>query len=236
MAGITDAKFCLKLIPFGFDMVTLGGYNIDSPTITAGEKILQRGRPEFSINEEDYFEVIYNQAKEIKENWNGLVSVNLRSTTPDPIIQISRIKEVDVVEINAHCRQSEITEIGCGQAMLQDLEFLEEFSAEVVKKSSAKVSLKFRANVINLDNLAIVKAVESAGCDFIHIDAMKPGFDYADLDIIHEISQNIETFLVGNNSIIDVDSAKKMLSAGANGISIARAAMGGRINFDLSKI
>ncbi|MDO8870718.1 MAG: tRNA-dihydrouridine synthase [Methanobacteriaceae archaeon] len=236
MAGITDAKFCLKLIPFGFDMVTLGGYNIDSPTITAGEKILQRGRPEFSINEEDYFEVIYNQAKEIKENWNGLVSVNLRSTTPDPIIEISRIKEVDVVEINAHCRQSEITEIGCGQAMLQDLEFLEEFSAEVVKKSSAKVSLKFRANVINLDNLAIVKAVESAGCDFIHIDAMKPGFDYADLDIIHEISQNIETFLVGNNSIIDVDSAKKMLSAGANGISIARAAMGGRINFDLSKI
>lgn len=236
MAGITDAKFCLKLIPFGFDMVTLGGYNIDSPTITAGEKILQRGRPEFSINEEDYFEVIYNQAKEIKENWNGLVSVNLRSTTPDPIIEISRIKEVDVVEINAHCRQSEITEIGCGQAMLQDLEFLEEFSAEVVKKSSAKVSLKFRANVINLDNLAIVKAVESAGCDFIHIDAMKPGFNYADLDIIHEISQNIETFLVGNNSIVDINSAKKMLDAGANGISIARAAMGGRINFDLSKI
>ncbi|MDO9043930.1 MAG: tRNA-dihydrouridine synthase [Methanobacteriaceae archaeon] len=236
MAGITDAKFCLKLIPFGFDMVTLGGYNIDSPTITAGEKILQRGRPEFSINEEDYFEVIYNQAKEIKENWNGLVSVNLRSTTPDPIIQISRIKEVDVVEINAHCRQSEITEIGCGQAMLQDLEHLGEFSAEVVKNSSAKVSVKFRANVLNLNDLEIAKAVESSGCDFIHIDAMKPGFNYADLDIIHEISQNIETFLVGNNSIVDINSAKKMLDAGANGISIARAAMGGRINFDLSKI
>jgi TIM-barrel protein len=236
MAGITDAKFCLKLIPFGFDMVTLGGYNIDSPTITAGEKILQRGRPEFSINEEDYFEVIYNQAKEIKENWNGLVSVNLRSTTPDPIIQISRIKEVDVVEINAHCRQSEITEIGCGQAMLQDLEHLGEFSAEVVKNSSAKVSVKFRANVLNLNDLEIAKAGESSGCDFIHIDAMKPGFNYADLDIIHEISQNIETFLVGNNSIVDINSAKKMLDAGANGISIARAAMGGRINFDLSKI
>lgn len=236
MAGITDAKFCLKLIPFGFDMVTLGGYNIDLPTIAAGEKILQRGRPEFSIKEEDYFDVIYNQAKEIKENWNGLVSVNLRSTTPDPIIQISRIKEVDVVEINAHCRQSEITEIGCGQAMLQDLEHLGKFTAEVVKKSSAKVSVKFRANVLNLDDLEIAKAVESAGCDFIHIDAMKPGFNYADLHIIHEISQNIETFLIGNNSIIDVDSAKKMLDAGANGISIARAAMGGRINFNLSKI
>ncbi len=236
MAGISDAKFCLKLIPFGFDMVTLGGYNIDSPTINAGEKILQRGRPEFLINEADYFEVIYNQAKEIKENWNGIVSVNLRSTTPDPIIEISKIKEVDVVEINAHCRQSEITEIGCGQAMLNDLEHLGEFSAEVVKKSLAKVSVKFRANVLNLDDLKISKVIESAGCDFIHIDAMKPGFKYADLDIIQEISQNTETFLIGNNSIVDIDSAKKMLAAGANGISIARAAMSGRINFDLSKI
>jgi TIM-barrel protein len=236
MAGISDAKFCLKLIPFGFDMVTLGGYNIDKSTIAAGEKILQRGRPEFSISEEDYFDVISNQSKEIKENWDGIVSVNLRSTTPDPIIEISRIKEIDVVEINAHCRQSEITEIGCGQAMLQDLELLEEFSAEVVKKSSAKVSVKYRANIPTADDLKIALAIESAGCDFIHVDAMKPGFNYADLDIIQEISQNIETFLIGNNSIVDTDSAKKMLDAGADAISIARAAMSGRVNFDLSKI
>lgn len=236
MAGISDAKFCLKLIPFGFDMVTLGGYNIDKSTIAAGEKILQRGRPEFSISEEDYFDVISNQSKEIKEKWDGIVSVNLRSTTPDPIIEISRIKEIDVVEINAHCRQSEITEIGCGQAMLQDLELLEEFSAEVVKKSSAKVSVKYRANIPTADDLKIALAIESAGCDFIHVDAMKPGFNYADLDIIQEISQNIETFLIGNNSIVDTDSAKKMLDAGADAISIARAAMSGRVNFDLSKI
>jgi TIM-barrel protein len=236
MAGITDAKFCLKLIPFGFDMVTLGGYNIDQATINAGEKILQRGRPEFSISEEDYFDIIFNQANEIKKNWDGIVSVNLRSTTPDPIIEISKIKEIDVVEINAHCRQSEITEIGCGQSMLQDLELLEEFSTEVVKKSSAKVSIKYRANIPNSDDLEISMAIESAGCDFIHIDAMKPGFNYADLNIIHEISQNVETFLIGNNSIVDIESARKMLDAGADGISIARAAMGGIINFDLSKI
>ena len=58
---------------------------------------------------------------------------------------------------------------------------------------------------------------------------MKPGFNHADLDIVHEISQNIETFLIGNNSIVDIESARKMLDAGANGISIARAAMGGQI-------
>lgn len=236
MAGITDAKFCLKLVPFGFEMVTLGGYNIDKPTISAGEEILQRGRPEFEIKEENYFEVIKEQAIQIKENWGGFVSVNLRSITPDPIIEISKIKEIDVVEINAHCRQKELTDLGCGQAMLQKPEHLENFIKEVVKKSSAKVSVKFRANVPNVNDLEIASIIESSGSDFIHVDAMKPGFNHADLDIVRKISQEVETFIIGNNSIVDVESARKMLNAGANGISIARAAMGGQIGFDLSII
>ncbi len=236
MAGITDAKFCLKLIPFGFEMVTLGGYNVDNATIAAGEKILQRGRPEFEIKEDTYFEVIKEQATQLKENWGGIVSVNLRSITPDPIIEISKIKEIDVVEINAHCRQKELTDLGCGQAMLLNPELLENFIKEVVKKSSAKVSVKFRANVTNVDDLEIVSIIESSGSDFIHVDAMKPGFNHADLDIVSKISQKVETFIIGNNSIINIESAQKMLNAGANGISIARAAMGGQIGFDLSKI
>lgn len=240
MAGITNAEFCLKLIPFGFDMVTLGGYNIDKATIDAGEKILKRGRPEFVISEKDYLEVIRNQAQRIKEDWDGLISVNLRSTTPDPIIEVSKIKEIDVVEINAHCRQNELVEIECGQAMLYDTEFLEEFISEVVKKSSTNVSVKFRANVLNVDDLEVARIIADAGCDFIHVDAMKPGFNHADLDIIQKISlqesQSSGILLIGNNSITDVESAKKMLNAGANGISIARAAMDGSLNFDLSKI
>lgn len=236
MAGITDANFCLKLVPFGFEMVTLGGYNIDKTTISAGEEILQRGRPEFEIREETYFEVIKREAIQLKEKWGGFVSVNLRSITPDPIIEISKIKEIDVVEINAHCRQKELTDLGCGQAMLQNPEFLENFIKEVVKKSSAKVSVKFRANVNDVNDLEIASIIESSGSDFIHVDAMKPGFNHADLDIVSKISQEVETFIIGNNSIFDVESARKMLNAGANGISIARAAMGGQIGFDLSII
>ena len=29
MAGITNAEFLNKLIPYGFDVVTLGGYSLD---------------------------------------------------------------------------------------------------------------------------------------------------------------------------------------------------------------
>ena len=47
MAGITDAEFLNKVIPFGFDTATLGGYSLDAKTIEASEKIIKRGRNEF---------------------------------------------------------------------------------------------------------------------------------------------------------------------------------------------
>ena len=47
MAGITDANFLNKVIPYGFNVATLGGFNLDKPTIKASKKILERGREEF---------------------------------------------------------------------------------------------------------------------------------------------------------------------------------------------
>ena len=238
MAGITDGDFCRGLLNYGFDMVTLGGYNADKTTINAGREILARGRPEFDIEEEELVNYLEDQALLIKDHdsGDGLVSVNLRSITPEPIVEISKIKSVDVVEINAHCRQKEITDLGCGQALLQDHSYLENFTKEVVQKAKSQVSVKIRANVAGVDELTIVKAIEHAAADYVHVDAMKPGFNHADYDIIKSISQETSLFLIGNNSIRNLESAREMLAAGADGISIARAAMSGRLSFDLSQI
>ena len=236
MAGITNAEFCLKLIPYGFNMVTLGGYNTDKSTIAAGKKILARGRSEFDINEEEILLTIENEAKKVKENWKGILSINIRSISPDPVIEISKLKNVDVVEINAHCRQKEITELGCGQALLSQSDFLEEFIQEVVKKSKSLLSVKIRANVPFVDEVKVARIIENCGSDYLHVDAMKPGFKEADLEIIKKIRKNTNIFIIGNNSITDLISARKMIDTGAHGISIARAAIGGYLNFDLSKI
>lgn len=47
MAGITDAEFLNKVIPFGFDTATLGGYSLDAKTIEASEKIIKREEMNF---------------------------------------------------------------------------------------------------------------------------------------------------------------------------------------------
>ena len=236
MAGITDGNFCKKIANQGFDMVTIGGYNIDEKTIDAGQRIIKRGRPEFYIEKDHVKSHIKNEALLIKNSWNGIVSANLRSTTPNEILEISKLPEIDVVEINAHCRQPEITDIGCGQALLKDIEKLYEYTRFVVKNATSKVSVKIRANTKNVDDLEVSLAIEEAGADFIHVDAMKPGYTHADYDLIKSIKENTNIFLIGNNSIRDLNSAIKMINAGADGISIARAAMNGTLPFDLSKI
>lgn len=235
MAGITDAKFIMKLIPYGFDMVTLGGYNTDSKTIAAGRKILNRGRSEFDIDKDDLINTIEKETDLIKKSHDVKVSANLRAISSDPIVEISKIKSLDVVEVNCHCRQKEILDIGCGQSIVEDTDFLIDFVKNIVKKSKSQVSVKIRANVTGIDTLKIAKIIDNLSVDYLHIDAMKPGFDYADLDIISKVAGETNTFLIGNNSITNIEDVNAMISAGANGISIARAAINGKIKFNLKQ-
>ncbi len=235
MAGITNAEFAMKLIPYGFDTVTIGGYNTDIESIEACERIIARGRKEFNYPKEEIYSVIENEVNTIKDNFDVSVSANLRGTTPDPLIEISKIPNLDIIEINCHCRQEELVEAGCGQAMLLRPD-LEDYIKEVVKRSQSKVSMKMRANVEGVDNLEIAKLAEDCGVDYLHIDAMKKGIRDADFDLIKQISDNTNIFIIGNNSINSIAQAEKMLKAGANGISIARAAIGGKLNFDLNEI
>ena len=233
MAGITDAQFLNKVIPFGFDTATLGGYSLDAPTIKASEKIIKRGRNEFHFPQNEIFNHIENEVNLIKKQHPNIkVSANVRSTTTQPIINVSKIDNLDVVEINCHCRQEEILAIGCGQNMLKR-DDLGEFISKIVEKSYCAVSVKIRANVDGVNTLEIAKLIEDAGVDFLHVDAMKPGIFDADYDLLAEICSKTNIKVIGNNSIDSPEKIEKMLETGVYGFSIARAVISGKLNFNL---
>lgn len=233
MAGITNAEFAMKLIPYGFNAVSIGGYDIDKETINAGAKIIERGRKEFHFSEDEIFNVIQNEVNIIKSNYPNIkVVANLRSTSPYPFTNLNNIDNLDIIEINCHCRQNELTSIGCGQSMLKRLD-LEYYIKEVVRNSNSKVSLKIRANVEGVDDLEIAKLAEECKVDYLHIDAMKKGVFDADYDLIRKIANETNIYIIGNNSITSLEKAKKMLDAGANGFSIARAALSGKLDFKI---
>lgn len=234
MAGITNAEFLNKLIPYGFDVVTLGGYSLDKKTIDASQKIIERGRKEFHFELDEVIPHIENEVKSIKTiHPNMMVSANVRSTTPEPIIEASKINNLDIIEINCHCRQEEITSIGCGQEMLKRPDLVD-YICEIVDGAKSEVSVKIRANVEGIDTLEIAKAIESAGADYLHLDAMDPNVFDADWKLLENVCNNTNIKVIGNNSIDSPQKIRKMYECGVYGFSIARGVISGTLNFDIA--
>ena len=235
MAGISNSEFLNKVIPYGFDVATLGGYSLDTPTIEASKKIVERGRKEFDFPLDEIFSHIENEVDSVKEVHNDVkVSANVRATTPQPIIEIGKIRNLDIVEINCHCRQEEIMSVGCGQEMLKRPDF-ENFISEVVDNVGCEVSVKIRANIDGVDTLEVAKQVENAGADYLHVDAMKKGVFDADYNTVKKICDNTEIKVIGNNSLNCEDNIKKMIETGVYGFSMARAVISGNLNFNISQ-
>ena len=233
MAGITDAEFLNKVIPCGFNVATLGGYSLDQPTIDAGRKIIERGRKEFVFPLNEIFTHIEKEVNSIKNIHDDIkVSANVRATTPQPIIEVGNISNLDIVEINCHCRQEEILAVGCGQEML-NRDDLHDFISQVVDNVKSEVSVKIRANVEGIDTLKTAVLIEEAGADYLHVDAMKKGAD-ADWELLTEICNNVDIRVIGNNSVNSQANLKKMIETGVDGFSIARSVISGNLDFDIS--
>ena len=234
MAGITNANFLNDVIPLGFDVATLGGYSLDTSTIEASKKIIERGRVEFDFPLDEIFAHIQNEVNSIKSVHSDVkVSANVRATTPAPIIDVGNIKNLDIVEINCHCRQDEILAVGCGQEMLNRPD-LSDFISQVVDNVKSEVSVKIRANVEGTDTLKIAKLIEGAGADYLHIDAMKKGVFEADWELLEKICNNVDIKVIGNNSVNSQENLKKMINTGVDGFSIARSVISGKLDFNIA--
>ena len=234
MAGITEADFLNKVIPQGFNVATLGGYSLDESTIEASKKIIERGRREFDFPLDEIFTHIENEVNSIKKvHGNVKVSANVRSTTPQPIIEVGNIENLDIVEINCHCRQDEIVAIGCGQEMLNRAD-LKDFISQVVDNVRSEVSVKIRANVDGIDTLKIASLIEDAGADYLHIDAMKKGVFEADWELLRNICNNVNIKVIGNNSVNSRANLEKMIDTGVDGFSIARSIISGNLDFNIT--
>ncbi len=218
MGGITDSQFANE---FAKDagLVILGGYNLDAATNLAASEMAKRGRKEFVSDEP--LKLIENELGSVKTE--SVVAINVRSSTLEPLIEAARMaKNANaIIEIDAHCRQPEMTRIGVGEALLRDLSKLQD-TIRKVKATGAIVSVKVRANVV--DNIKMAKAIEDAGADILHVDAMKKGSG-ADMETIRKIRDATRLLLIGNNSVTDFDTAKEMFTRGADMVSVGRGVM-----------
>ncbi|UCG03076.1 MAG: hypothetical protein JSW11_03620, partial [Candidatus Heimdallarchaeota archaeon] len=225
MAGLTNggfAKHCL--IRGGAGMVTIGGYPIGREMINASFKVAQRGRDEFLLPVGKEPEKILSEAHEISD-FSRLI-INLRLNSSKEAIHFARnfvdlLQEKPIIEINAHCRQTEIFELGGGQGLLKRFDVL----TDIIKAFQSRdfcVSLKIRGNAI--DPSTLIPQVKQWQLDFLHIDSYRNGIIGTDLDLLKVYSKKINFPVIGNNSVVDLSSAQAVLNTGAQFFSIARAA------------
>lgn len=217
MAGTTDSQFFEHFPDAG--LYILGGYSLDEATINASKEIVQRGRNEFVFD--DIFSHIESELKKTA-NKGVVIGINVRATSTEPLLKAAGLakKYGAILEINAHCRQEEMNAIGVGEVMLKDRTGLVKMVSEI-KKTGVVLSLKMRSGVV--DDVAICRMLEKTGLDIVHVDAM--GTKGANLNAIKRIRDGTNLFIIGNNSITNYETAQAMYTAGADMISVARAAM-----------
>lgn len=225
MAGITDgdfAKYCL--LEGGAGMVTIGGYSIGREMITASVKIAQRGRKEFILQVGKEANEILREARIISAYTKLIINLRINNLIAAKkfVCQFEDlIIEKPIIEINAHCRQKEISQIGGGQGLLQRFEVLTNI-IKVFHSKDFKISLKIRGNNIHPDIL--IPRVNQWQLDFLHIDSYKTGEKGTDLGLLEHYAYEINTPLIGNNSVVDKKSVQAILNTGVQYFSVARAA------------
>ena len=234
MAGITDGAFCGKYRDL-FGIVTLGALNLDSATLSAGKEMVKRGRKEFLYNLDGFEDIVKREIERARES-NALVSVNIRFKDFEEARSRIEIlgKYCDIIELNCHCRQKEIVNLGIGQELLkrENLGTLRDFLKGIWELEIEKpIFLKVRANVIPveelIDNLNSVRKYFHG----IHLDCFNPGKDYPDIEYIQKVRDCFkDKIIIGNNSINSVKDAEMMLRY-SDLISVARCVLRGNIGW-----
>lgn len=143
--------------------------------------------------------------------------INVRSTTAGPIRDAAEIAADHgaMLEINAHCRQAELCDAGCGETLLRNPERLEPLVAAAAD-TGADVSVKVRAELPDVDLVAVCQRLEAVGADVVHVDAMDSE------RVVRDLSSETGLFTIANNGVRDRETAREYLDYGADAVSVGR--------------
>lgn len=213
ISGRSDAEWARSGAPWA-GLAIMGGLALDSPTREAARAMSERDREEFLPTEP--LEFLDSQLRQVR-NFPIRPGINVRAVQTDSLRDAAARAAIHdaVFEINAHCRQREMTEIGAGQALAHQPDRLAD-QVSIAAETGATVSVKVRAEVPGVSLPALADRLADAGADMLHVDAMD------DEPVIGEIADRADVFLVANNGVRDRETVRAYLQHGADAVSVGR--------------
>lgn len=211
LSGESDVDWARNAAPY-VGCAFLGGIALDDPTREAARQLVARDRNEFLPPDPIAF--VDDQLARL-ELVDVRAGFNVRSTTLDPIHEVAGVcaNRNAIVEINAHCRQDEMCDVGAGQTLLSEPVRLCE-QVRTAASAGAPVSVKVRTEVPGVDLPSLCRRLVDAGAAVIHVDAMDSESVVADLPD--------DAFVIANNGVRDRATANEYFEYGADAVSIGR--------------
>ena len=152
---------------------------------------------------------------------------------PEYLIPLTAEEEnPDLIDINAGCWVKNVVGVGAGSALLKDPPFMQQLVKAVVDTTSLPVTVKTRLgwDENSIQILEVAKRMEDAGAVAltIHCRTRKAGHKGdAQWHWIPEIKEVVNIPVILNGNVLSAYDVKKAFDAtGADGIMIARGAIG----------
>lgn len=213
LSGASDASWARAGAEYA-GAAFLGGIAIDERTREAARALVARDREEFLPPDPVAF---------VDEQLSALADapirpgVNVRTTSRAPLRDIAAVcrSHGAILEVNAHCRQSEMCAVGCGEALLRDTDRLREY-VETAAGTGATVGVKVRTEVSGVDLPALAATLAGAGADAIHVDAMDSEH------VVADVVDATDAAVIANNGVRDADTVHEYLGYGADAVSVGR--------------
>jgi len=146
--------------------------------------------------------------------------------------KIAEAEDPDLIDINAGCWVKNVVGCGAGSALLKDPPYMQQLVKAVVDSTSLPVTVKTRLgwDESSIQILEVAKRMEDAGAVAltVHCRTRKVGHNgEADWSWIPKIKEVVNIPVILNGNVLTAQDVKKAFDeTGADGIMIARGAIG----------
>lgn len=147
------------------------------------------------------------------------------------VIKSGNIDNFDIIDINMGCPAPKIVKNGDGSALLKNIDLAREIISACVNATDKPITVKFRIGFELDNNIAVefAKMCEQAGASAICVHGRTREQFYSgkvDYETIKLVKSSVNIPVIGNGDITDIESYKKMLQTGVDGVMIGRGTLG----------